>query len=69
MTATRIHKEFHVPFQKFQQPLLICSDAYNGIAFGWTCAPNGTEFKFVCADGQRVPAEGAALFTIAGEQV
>lgn len=60
---------FVLPFQQFSQPLLVCSDDYNGLIFGWQCSPNGTEFKFVCADGRRIPAEGAALFTLAGEQV
>ena len=69
MTATRVHAVFRVPFQKFPQPLLICGGDYNGIALGWNCAPNATEFKIVCANGSRVPAEGAALFAIAGELV
>ena len=69
MTAIRVHAEFHVPFQEFPQPLLICSDDYNGIAFGWGCAASSTEFKVICANGSRVPAEGTALFAIAGELV
>lgn len=60
---------FVLPFEKFPAPLLICSDSYNGLAFGFTCAPNGTEFKIVCANGMRVAAEEAALFTLAGEQL
>lgn len=62
-------REFHLPFEKFPQPLLICSDEYNGLAFGWTCSPRGEQFRIVCANGRRVPAEGAALFTLAGEAV
>ena len=69
MNSTRVHKGFHVPFQEFSQPLLICSDDYNGIGQGWTCSPRGEEFKIVCANGSRVLAEGAALFAIAGELV
>jgi hypothetical protein len=60
---------FVLPFEKFPTPLLICSDSYNGLAFGFTCAPNGTEFKIVCANGRRVPADEAALFALAGEQL
>ena len=69
MNSTRVRKGFHVPFQEFPQPLLICSDYYNGIAFGWGCAASSTEFKIVCANGSRVNAESAALFAIAGELV
>lgn len=65
----KVPNGFVVPFQQFPQPLLVCSDDYNGLAFGWTCSPRGEEFKIVCANGRRVPAEGAALFTLAGEQV
>ena len=69
MNSTRVHKGFHVPFQEFPQPLLICSDDYNGIAFGWGCAASSTEFKIVCANGMRVPAEVAALLALTGEGV
>ena len=69
MSTTKCRNGFIMPLEKFPQPLLICSDQYNGLAFGWTCAPNGSEFKIVCANGLRVPAEGAALFALAGEEV
>ena len=65
----RVSGGFILPFQQFAQPLLVCSDDYNGLAFGWTCAPNGSEFKIVCADGRRIDAAGSALFSLAGEQV
>ena len=65
----RVSGGFVLPFQQFPQPLLVCSEVYNGIAFGWTCAPNGTEFKIVCADGRRIDAAGIALFSLAGEAV
>ena len=65
----RVSGGFILPFQQFVQPLLVCSDDYNGLAFGWTCAPNGSEFKIVCADGRRIDAAGSALFSLAGEQV
>ena len=41
----------------------------SGIVSGWSCAPHSAEFKIFCANGSRVPAEGAALFAIAGELV
>ena len=65
----RVSGGFILPFQQFAQPLLVCSDDCNGLAFGWTCAPNGSEFKIVCADGRRIDAAGSALFSLAGEQV
>ena len=65
----RVSGGFILPFQQFAQPLLVCSDDYNGLAFRWTCAPNGSEFKIVCADGRRIDAAGSALFSLAGEQV
>ena len=65
----RVSGRFILPFQQFVQPLLVCSDDYNGLAFGGTCAPNGSEFKIVCADGRRIDAAGSALFSLAGEQV
>ena len=65
----RVSGGFILPFQQFAQPLLVCSDDYNGLAFGWTCAPNGSEFKIVWADGRRIDAAGSALFSLAGEQV
>ena len=65
----RDSRGFILPFQQFPQPLLVCSDEYSGLAFGWTCAPNGTEFKIVCADGRRIDASGAALFSLAGEGI
>lgn len=68
MTTTKCRNGFILPFEKIQQPLLICSDQFNGLAFGWTCAPNGSEVKIVCANGMRVPTEEAALFALAGEQ-
>ena len=68
-TPKKCRNGFILPFEKFPQPLLICSDQYNGLAFGWTCAPNGSEFKIVCANGMRVSAEEAALFALAGEEV
>ena len=65
----RVSGGFILPFQQFLQPLLVCSDEYNGLAFGWTCAPNGTEFKIVCADGRRIDASSAALFSLAREGI
>ena len=65
----RVSGGFILPFQQFPQPHLVCADEYNGFAFGWTCAPNGTEFKIVCADGRRIDASGAALFSLAGEGI
>jgi hypothetical protein len=48
---------------------MIYSEKYNGLAFGWTCAPNGSEFKVVCTNGMRVPTEEVALFALDVERV
>lgn len=68
-TPRKCRNGFVLPFEKFPQPLLICSDQFNGLAFGWTFAPNGSDFKIVCANGMRVPAEVAALLALTGEGV
>ena len=62
-TPRKCRNGFVLPFEKFPQPLLICSDKYNGLAFGWTCAPNGSEFKIVCAKRRLVGAISAVKVT------
>ena len=68
-TPRKCRNGFVLPFEKFPQPLLICSDQFNRLAFDWTFAPNGSDFKIVCANGMRIPAEEAALLALTGEGV